>query len=257
MGVRRRRYQVLIAGVGLIVAGLAFWGTNAYRLRWLGPQTSTAAGVVVDLDRSPEDNGPDVYAPIVEFTTSDGATARFESWLSTQQPPRVGSEVTVGYDPTAPGRAHIKGYDDRPLFSRWTYLGPWAWAVPVMLIGVYQALIGTNPGALGRKMSLGMSERVMARYGITGVDPVTGQPIDAPSAPADAPDVRVHGQSIEQYAALERALAEAGDGPAGRAAAAGAHGVDLGDLPALRDAWRQAMLADHRLGAAFGRHFNP
>ena len=67
-----------------------------------------AVGVVIGhTSRRSYDGSGGVVFPSVRFQTADGRTVEFQNKLGTNAPPRVGSEVTVFYDPARPEDAKV------------------------------------------------------------------------------------------------------------------------------------------------------
>jgi hypothetical protein len=90
---------------GLFLIG---WGIFQYRRYHLLAKVARVQGVIADIKRGPAGRVSDAYFPVVAFRTLEGADIR----TVIQQPrifsrPKVGTQVTVIYNPAKPATAYI------------------------------------------------------------------------------------------------------------------------------------------------------
>jgi hypothetical protein len=89
-----------------IAAALLLWGTwhfgrEALYLRAHGVRTT---GTVLNADGG----------PLIEYTTNDGRTRRFQSHVASNPPKyAIGDEVPMIFDPAKPNRAKIDSFSDQ------------------------------------------------------------------------------------------------------------------------------------------------
>lgn len=97
------------AFVALMVAGTLWFGWRGVRLTTQGESTT---GQVIELEESSDgDGGCCVYSPIIEFTTPEGRTVRFEGSNASDPPAyRLGQEVAVLYNPQDPDDSAINSF---------------------------------------------------------------------------------------------------------------------------------------------------
>jgi hypothetical protein len=90
---------VLTGVLLLTIAGT--WSYRSYDVERTWIETE---GTIVDLVASSDG---DTYAPIIEFSTSDGVVRRFEHTVFSTAAAEIGTSVDVLYDPADPDRAVV------------------------------------------------------------------------------------------------------------------------------------------------------
>jgi len=140
---------VVLAVVILCCGGGTLWiGLQARveQTAYSGGTTGTARVVSVakEITEGTRKPSPASYRPTYEFTTSSGRTVTFTDTTSANQPPEIGSTVTISYQESRPERARVvrgwHGWTDVAAF--WTFLA-------VLIIGVagfgfYKVVIRRN-----------------------------------------------------------------------------------------------------------------
>lgn len=101
---------LFVASGFAVATALLFWGTwhfgrEALHLRAVGVRTT---GTVLAADAG----------PLIEYTTAEGRTRRFQSHIASQPPKyAVGDKVPLIYDPDKPSRAKIASFSDQWLLT--------------------------------------------------------------------------------------------------------------------------------------------
>lgn len=100
--------QELAFGIGvvlLVLAFLAFRKTRAFIVR-----CHTAEGTITGYREEPDsDSGVPFYFSDIEFKDASGASHRIGGPHGLQEPPNIGSHVSITYDPGYPSNAWITG----------------------------------------------------------------------------------------------------------------------------------------------------
>lgn len=97
-------------GLGVLGIGLLFLLATAIlfiRVLALLAQGNHAEGTVIRLVEDQEDH---MFAPVVEFTTSNGKTAEFTHPIYENPPYKIGQRVKVLYNRNNPGVAKIRTF---------------------------------------------------------------------------------------------------------------------------------------------------
>jgi hypothetical protein len=104
---------IMLFGLGIAYLG---WNFRARTLDFIA-DSSRAAGSVVEMQTRQDSEGDTLFYPVVEFTTAEGETVRFQSSTGSAPPAfEVGEEVEVLYDPALPENARISSFIDLWLF---------------------------------------------------------------------------------------------------------------------------------------------
>lgn len=97
-------------GFGVLSIGLLFLLVTVilfFRLLALLAQGNNAEGTVIRLVEDEEDH---MFAPVVQFTTSNGKTAEFTHPIFENPPYKIGQTVQVLYNRNDPGKAKIRTF---------------------------------------------------------------------------------------------------------------------------------------------------
>lgn len=101
-------FGLIFGGVG--VASLVIAGFLYLRQRDFLSKAQLASGVVTSLRTSRDDDGQDMFAPVVDFRTQTGQQATYQSSLYSRPCKyKVGDPVELLYNPDKPSDAQIKG----------------------------------------------------------------------------------------------------------------------------------------------------
>lgn len=105
-------FFALAGSVFLAVAGWLYWEDQRF-----AESATSAQGVVIENVRYFDDEGDELYRPIVEFRDSNGTAHQFSSNVSSSSPQfDVGETADILYDPREPENARIDGFMQRGLF---------------------------------------------------------------------------------------------------------------------------------------------
>ncbi|MBL8103669.1 MAG: DUF3592 domain-containing protein [Anaerolineales bacterium] len=117
-GLNRLRIGCLALFTNLFLAAFCLWGAYAASISWkLQTAGQTTTGTVTRLEESKTSEGYCcMYTPVVEFN-ANGQTYAFENGSASDSIDyKVGSDVTVRYDPANPNTAQIDNVIERWLF---------------------------------------------------------------------------------------------------------------------------------------------
>ncbi|MFD0279068.1 DUF3592 domain-containing protein [Kitasatospora sp. NPDC127111] len=117
-------FSLIPLAIGAIFLGFGVHGLR--RARALRRTGVTAEARIVRHDASRNDEGSTSYHPVAAWTARDGRTCEYSSRFGRKvvgDDFRVGAHVVVQYDPKAPHRFAIKGWDIRTVDLLFTVLG--------------------------------------------------------------------------------------------------------------------------------------
>lgn len=110
---------------------------------WNRTQTNIeATGVVISQSENLVPDGSSTYNPVIEFVAEDGETYTFRSSSSRSDPPPVGEEIAILYDP-----------DDPTFAEEDSFGGLWLGPVILAVLGLIAAVLGRAFGSAHRLAS--------------------------------------------------------------------------------------------------------
>ena len=114
----RNAFGLTFAAIGVILLFIAVF--LFVRQKQFLAKARKAPGVVSAVRTTTDDDGGEMYAPIVDFRTETGAPATYKSTLYTRPSRyRQGVQVELLYDPDNPANAQIVG---RPMNNAATWI---------------------------------------------------------------------------------------------------------------------------------------
>ncbi|MFP5246659.1 MAG: DUF3592 domain-containing protein, partial [Thermoanaerobaculia bacterium] len=114
-------------GAILIFVGLALFR----RTRTFISECRTTTGHITGYTKEDSDEGPPFYFSVIRFRDTSGVEREIRGPHGLQEPPTVGTEVSITYDATYPTNAWITGTP-----------GPWVIPWLVLIVGVAVVIAG-------------------------------------------------------------------------------------------------------------------